>query len=950
MFGKSAKVKEAWGPVWDSVYHLIERCLDDSEPCFFENDLLLYRMGSRGHFIEKYHTWSFVPIYDHDGKPLGLYNPTRETTAAVLAERRQATLRDITEQLAPARSHAEYFERIAETAELNPKDIPFLACYSVDKHDDTRTTIKLESTVGVPANHPSMPSTLQIDTRIAEASQVGRDSPGPSSAASTMSSGIARVHSSNETTAWPIAQALRTRQCVVVEDCASLVEGFPLRQWENLPDSAIVIPISNDQSTSQPRAVLIMGLNIRCPLDHDYEEWIQVFRAHLASSLGSIWAYAADEQRRLDMEKMERAKTAWFQGAAHDLRTPLTLVAGPLDDVLRTNLSAAQRKALNLAQHNLTRIQRLVNTLLDFSRIEAGKLEGRFVPTNLGVFVADLTVLFRPAIERMGIAFDVHIAEYDQNVVVDPTLFETAVTNLLSNALKYTREGCIKVDLTFIEYAVLTISDSGIGIPSADLERVTDRFHRAQTGITSGTEGTGIGLALVKEIVRLHQGELLITSNTADENQGVHGSTFTVRIPLSARPISEDVPRPTFGLYGRQLADEAMRWGSASDNTEDNSDIEVNSVESESLDGSGLLFDSNDVLLLVDDTRDMRQYIKQVFSPYCRVVECSNGEEALEYARRNPPDLILSDLMMPKMNGQELLEAIRADARTRLVPMVLLSAATNDELRLAAFTAGAEEFMLKPFKPRELVARVNLHMQIGKRRRALEVLYASREKEIALLSDYCPTGIVRTDTNGIVIYANAAWYDYCGISTNADPNCWRDLLEPDSRERLVDAWEDFIRGDKSDMQVKWRWVNGKTVEGHFLHLDKFGSGLSGVLGCLQDVSYQEERLIEAERRRMEAEEAKRQQELLVDFTSHEIRTPVSAILQCSSLVRDNLSALKHRLQASESGTCRPDAQFFRELDEDIEALESWSVVMQLLTQVSISVALCKNASPRTSSL
>jgi len=195
------------------------------------------------------------------------------------------------------------------------------------------------------------------------------------------------------------------------------------------------------------------------------------------------------------------------------------------------------------------------------------------------------------------------------------------------------------------------------------------------------------------------------------------------------------------------------------------------------------MFDPSDVLLVVDDTPDMLHYLPQLLHSYCKVVTAKKGEEALQIVRASPPQLILFDLMIPKVDGQQLLSALRADVSTQLIPVILLSASTDEESRLAAYNAGAENFMLKPFRPRKLVARVHVHMVLGKRRLALEKSFASRGHEVKILSDYCSSGIVWISAEGKVVYANAAWLGYSGIAEHDDPNNWPVRLEPESRER-----------------------------------------------------------------------------------------------------------------------------------------------------------------------
>ena len=925
------------------MHHLVQKCVKDGKASYTLDDLLLYERGPRGHYIEKYHTWSIIPVSNTDGSVLGTYNPTTDQTAAVLAYRRQQTTKNISDRVSIARTSEEFFQGLAEAVQDNAKDVPFLLCYSVQKEtnnsmkEDSNFKLALESSVGVPQGHPAAPETLEMDLRSFKSRSTGLNvlSSPTLSAISRLTNETATPLVSIERQSWPIHQALMTRQCVIIDDCSELVAGFPLRQWEHLPYSAIVIPLCSDMSSDIPRGVLIMGLNLYSTLDERHLDWIQVTRSQLIAALSSVHAYAAEQERLKDQERLERAKTAWFQGAAHELRSPLTLVAGPLGDVLESEgLLPQHRQALSLAQRNVQRIQRLVNALLDFSRIEAGKMTARRIAMNLGQFVRDIAALFLPAVKRRGFDFHVHIEQSENQTLLDPVLMETVVTNLLSNALKYTERGAITVRLDYTgTHAEIAVIDTGFGIPQAELASVTDRFHRATSALSRRTEGTGIGLALSKEIIRLHEGELLVQSRTAEESSdGTHGSTFTARLPSSSKETSNEVLHSGYdlGSYGKEVVAEAMHWarGNSVDAASDADRHSEADTENSTLmvKGQVFMFQRDDVILLADDNVDVRKYIKQFFSPFCQVVEASNGEEAFELARQAPPDLILSDLMMPRLNGQELLRAIRQDPITRYVPMVLLSAATDEQSRLSALTTGVDDFISKPFKPKELLARVHLQMQLGKRRAKLEGLFAQREREISLLSDYCPSGIIRQTADGAMLYGNAAWRGYVGMTAEEHLDIWPSRVDPSYPGSPIADLQEFYYGDESELHQTWRWLNGRIVKGTFIRLDKVIPGMTGILGCFNDVTDQEERVMEAERRRIEAEESKRQQELLIDFTSHEIRTPISAILQCSSLVKENLNGIKTlmdgALRSEGPQGYMPTADLLETIEQDIEALDS----------------------------
>ena len=941
-FGQPGAV--VWAPIWDYVGPMVDQVLSGT-PVEYFNDLLLFKkFGPDEILLETYFTWRYVPISSRDGKIMGFYNQARETTDVVLADRRLTTSREISEAMLLARSTKDYYSALAEVLGDNRKDIPFGMFYSVNVSvtapKETAPTsihvdVALESSAGVPEDHPNVPKSVKVAIPLRNRSTFGpnaeRLSSPTMSAISALSSGSARRLHFSDDSSWPILKALATRQCVLVEDCRELIHDFPLREWDELPSAALVIPICSENTVDVPEALMIIGLNYHRPFDMEYEGWLHDLRTSLTSFLVSVKGYEMEQQRVDDTFRMEKAKAAWFRGAAHDLRSPLTLIRGPIEDLLSDDqLSPHQKRSLTLARRNIDRLLRLVNALMDFSRLEAGRVQARFVPMDLGQFVDELASLFRPALERLQIEYIVDVQAYDRLVYFDPTLLETVLSNLLTNALKYTERGSVTVRLTYgSDSADIAIIDSGIGIPQDEMEDVAKWFHRASTAVHAGTQGTGLGLALAKELLRLHGGDLLVTSMTASENQGQHGSTFLARIPLTEKPeFHEFGPAAIFGQYGSAAANEALGWvrdhrACSEAGSEDGgpSDAMGSNTGSGSKFSDGLLFEKTDTLLIVDDNLEMRDYMRRIFTPYCRVIDASGGEEALDLALRDPPDLIISDVMMPGMSGLDLLSAIRSQS-SHHIPMVILSAMTGDEARLDTLLAGAEDYLEKPFKPRELLARVHLHMQFGKQRVRMEKLFAEKEVQIRVMTEYCPSGISMSDGEGNLIYVNAAWRALQNMGPDDDPNTWRETIDPSTQERLWSTYTAFVQGDQREVRSSWRTIHGRSISGVFVRLEKISSTMSGVIGCLSDITHEEQKLIDAEERRKEAEESKHQQELLIDLTSHEIRTPVSAILQCSSLVKENLVSLKDELRATGTAGFRPNAEFMDNLEQDVEALES----------------------------
>lgn len=933
--------------------------------------LIVFKEQSNGNPVETYHSYSLMPIFDAERNVIALWNPSTDHTDKTIAERRLDTTRLLVEEVAWARSRPEYFDAAARVLATNPIDAPFAAFYSAKKKalgTEHSSPIELvrAATIGVPEGHPHIPARLLLTPAVAKAassisaastetavvnssgkshtsstyaashrssslSDLGSSHPSSTPSRSSWGSKKSSLHMGAESLLLPFARALESRQCVVLENSRQLFSGLTVRQWDSLPDTAIVVPLNLESTSAAPPALLLLGLNLYRPLDTEYEDWIQQVRGHLASGLSSVLAFEEEIEHHAEKEKLERAKEAWFRGAAHEFRTPLSLIAGPLDDILHSNkLDSVRRKQLTIAYRNTRRLQQLMTSLFDFTRLESGRVTARFMPVDLREFVTDIGTIFKVPIDKLR-RIKLRIkAEEHAEVCVDPVLLEIVVSHLIVNALKHTDHGTITLTLSFTsDAAVISVSDTGLGIPEADIDTVTDVFHRSETANNRGSEGTGMGLALVKEIVRLHEGSLTIKSQTlSGDNLIPRGSTFIATLPLTHEANVED-PVTSFGVYSRQVAEEVAQWSVERGHISSDSDASGTSksmpAKSENASVSsgfrdGLDFEKSDILLIVDTEKDMLDFMRTLFEPFCTVVTAQTSTEAIAIAKATPPNLILSELSIRPLNGLELLAEIRMDQELKHMPM--LSYSTDDDQRMAALIAGADDFISKPFKPQELLLRVHLHMQMGKRRSMLETLFMEREQELVVLTDACPSGILRTDANGRLMYANDSFREPAGIAPGEHLSTWLDYCDEDTRTRLAAVWLEILTGDEVKTNIQWKWKTGKTMSGVFIRLDKIRPGMSGIIACVTDISYQEEKLIDAHRRRIEAEESKHQQELLVDLTSHEIRTPVSAILQCSSLVKENLVALKEQLRFAGNAGFQATPKLLADLEDDVEALES----------------------------
>ncbi|HWP05728.1 MAG TPA: ATP-binding protein [Polyangiaceae bacterium] len=406
--------------------------------------------------------------------------------------------------------------------------------------------------------------------------------------------------------------------------------------------------------------------------------------------------------------ELDRAKTAFFSNVSHEFRTPLTLILGPIEKALEGS-EGLHDDELAAVHRNALRLLRLVNSLLDFSRLEAGGVKFEFAPTDLAALTAGLAGAFGSLMEEAGLRLVVDCPPLPDAVYVDVTQWEKIVTNLISNAFKFTFEGEIFVGLSWRgDRAELTVKDTGTGIPKEELPRIFERFHRVEGARGRSFEGTGIGLALVHELARAHGGKVSVESELG------RGTTFRVEIPsgvahlprerlVAARAPVENGGTPSAGLL------EAKQWVRSRAHVSDAPKVPGDARESTPSRGR---------VLVVDDNADMRDYVARLLSEYWEIEVAEDGKAALARALSHPPDLVLSDVMMPELDGVGLLRGLRADPRTATVPVILVSARAGEEARLAGLETGADDYLVKPFAAREVVTRVRTHLEMAKARRA----------------------------------------------------------------------------------------------------------------------------------------------------------------------------------------------------------------------------------------
>jgi signal transduction histidine kinase len=419
--------------------------------------------------------------------------------------------------------------------------------------------------------------------------------------------------------------------------------------------------------------------------------------------------------------ELDTAKTAFFSNISHEFRTPLTLMLGPLEDCMadtKKPLGPEQKARLTLAHDNSLRLLKLVNTLLDFSRIEAGRMRACYAPLDIAAFTAELAGMFQSAAERANLTMQIECPPLSGPLWIDREMWEKIVPNLISNAFKFTFEGKIAIRLTEnSSHAVLEVADTGVGIPEAELPKIFDRFHRVAGQKGRAHEGTGIGLSLVRELVEIHGGSVSVKSTVGK------GTTFRIEIPkgfahLPPDAVSQTPVEPEAGRDVAAHAAEATRWIGGPVNEEDAPEVSPTTQTA-----------PRARVLVVDDNADLRKYLTGLLSPEYDVTTADDGLSALDEVRANMPEIVVSDVMMPRLDGFGLLRELRENPNTNTLPIILLSARAGEEAAIEGLDAGSDDYLVKPFTARELLVRVRAHIELARMRRAwiLELEHANSE-------------------------------------------------------------------------------------------------------------------------------------------------------------------------------------------------------------------------------
>ena len=850
--GSDPRSPKGWAEMWPYLESLVEQVFREGTANWSENLLLpFYRDES---FLEEaYFSFSYSPVTGESGRVEGMYCATSETTKQVLGERRLKLLRNLGTGAAFSLT-ADVARHAAEHLGGSRNDLPFALLYLVDADGKSAS---LASVTALVAGTDASPERIALDE--------------------------------DSGTVWPLAEVYKTQRMKRVRGLRGMepLRALPTESWSEPPDEAVVLPLDSP-GQDHLAGFLVLGLSPRLRFDNTYESFLNLVAGHVTTNITNARAVEAERQRVRELAELDRAKTAFFSNVSHEFRTPLTLMLGPTEDALASPEQALRGADLETVHRNELRLLKLVNTLLDFSRIEAGRVQASYTPTDLSALTRDLASAFRSTVERAGLRLSVECPPLPEPVWVDGEMWEKIVLNLLSNAFKFTFEGEIAVGLQEKDGRVeLSVRDTGSGIPEAALAHLFKRFHRVEGTRGRSYEGSGIGLALVQELVKLHGGDIRVESAPGQ------GTTFTVSVPTGSAHLPPDRlhAQKTLVSTGTRVdafVHEASGWS----NTSDPGALETAPRVEARLDGAP---DARSAplegrVLVADDNADMRDYVRRLLASRFEVEVAPDGQAALDAVRARPPDLVLSDVMMPRLDGFGLLQALKADARTVHVPVILLSARAGEEARIEGLRAGADDYLVKPFSARELVARVESAVKVARanaeRERGRRALSQSEER-YRLATRATKDAIWDWDLLTNAVHWNEGVQELFGYLEGDVPSTatWKyEHIHPEDRKRVVHglrevidspdghSWSDeyrYLKKDGTSAQVTDRaWVS------------RDGSGKAvRMVGAMQDVTARKEAEAQ-QRRRVEFEQQ------LIGIVSHDLRNPLNAIqLSTTNLIR-----------------------------------------------------------------
>jgi PAS domain S-box-containing protein len=821
---------DVWPEIWDQdIRPLLEPVEHSGQASWSDNQLLvLYRHG----FLEEcYFVFSFAPVRDESGKVGGVFTAVTETTQQMVHERRLRALREVGAASNEGRLAEDTGRRALRALGQNRHDAPFALLYLIEPAEGRAALVAGYGIEQLPELAPPLV-------------KLSDPASSPWALRETLESG---------------RPTLQAGQRVRAD----------LPPWHEPIERALVLPLGQDKRMG----LLVVGLSPRRPFDEEYRGYLELAAQTLTSGIERARAYEEERRRADALAQLDRVKTTFFSNVSHEFRTPLTLILGPLEDGLRQGSISGE--SLEMVHRNAQRLLKLVNTLLEFSRVQAGRTEASFAPADLPALTAELASVFRSAVERAGLRFLVRCPPLPpgEPVFLDWEMWERILLNLLSNALKFTFEGEIEVAVEGRpDCAMVMVRDSGVGIREDELPRLFERFHRPQNVRSRTPGGSGIGLALVQELVAQHGGSIQVTSR-----QGA-GTTFTITLERgSAHLPAERLIEPRAHAVTSSAAafvEEALRWLPAA----------------EPPDGPSPTPGWRPRILVVDDNADLREYVSRILSRHWEVYAVEDGDQALHAARTQSFDLVLTDVMMPGLDGFQLLQELKRDPHTRALPVLMLSARAGEEALLDGLEAGADDYLVKPFSARELVARVATHLELTRLRSAT----AAESIRLRAMFEQAPAGVAvlngpdhRYEVANPLFLAITHRTDIVGKThAEAFPELESSEL-PQVLDRVYETGDPFVAREYRVMLD--RNGTGKLEESFFrFHITPIRDLLGDTTGLMivaVDVTEQVRAGQEVGRARAEAERANRAKDEFLAMLGHELRNPLAPILTALHLMK-----------------------------------------------------------------
>ena len=756
-----ASSRKVWAEIWPDIGPRIDTVLKTGTATYDENLLLFLKRS--GFPEETYHTFSYSPIADDDGSISGMLCVVTEDTERVIGERRLKLLRDLASQLSLARTEQETFEAFRLQAR-DMKDLPFTLTYLFEGDQTDRARLVCATGSLDAFEQPALSGALPAWDR------------------------------------WPAGEAFASGAPVMIADISRYFDrALPASLYGSAPEDAVLTMLSK-QGQKQPAGFMIAAINPFRRFAPAYAGFVDLLAGQIAASLDNARAYEEERRRAEALAEIDRAKTVFFSNVSHEFRTPLTLMLAPLEDLLDStnSLAPAVRGRLRIVHRNSLRLLKLVNSLLDFSRIESGRAVANFQPVDLAALTRDLASNFRSACEQAGLSLVIDCPPLPREAYVDRDMWEKIVLNLLSNAFKFTFEGEIRAALRADgEEALFTVSDTGTGIAKSEIPRLFERFHRIEGARGRSHEGSGIGLALVQELVKMHEGHIAV------ESEERKGTAFTISIPLGTAHLARQ-PAAAAAPTARATAfvEEALRWlPGLTDREEFASDADLSDLP------PALRESRRTKILLADDNADMRDYVSRLLSLRHDVEAVADGQTALEAALERRPDLILTDIMMPRLDGFGLIKEIRENESLRDLPVIVLSARAGEEASIEGLVAGADDYLIKPFSARELMARVEAALTLARLRgETNEVIRETSERLKAALAA-SGTGTFRWTFSDNALIWDDELYRLFGIEPgqNLTLENFISLVHPKDRAAVRKRCEQCI-SEGADFEMEYRVI------------------------------------------------------------------------------------------------------------------------------------------------